>query len=150
MNPLDPENTVELIFMIEVHNDYKKYFGRIKNCLIQNGLNDYVKTFRAELPETVSVYGPRDNHEDPWRQLVIRETLSNVIQGRKTAQEQVDSIYHRLKHWCNLVFDDCKVEEIFEYCFEHSEAALEFKNGEKRRGARVSNQNRSKIVSSSN
>ena len=117
MDPL-PENTGELIFMIEVHDDYKKYFGMIKDCLIKKGLNGYVKNFRDELPET-KIYGPRDNPEDPWRQLVIRERLANMIQGKETVQEQVDVIYQRLKDWCQVVFKGDTVEEIFKDYFDN-------------------------------
>lgn len=47
--------------------------------------------------------------ESAWQKLVIIETLTNVILTKETAQEQVDSSYHRLKHWCNVVFDEGRV-----------------------------------------
>lgn len=59
-----------------------------------------------------------DITESAWRELVIIETLTNVILSKETVQEQVDAIYHRLKDWCNVVFDDGNVEKIFRDYFE--------------------------------
>ena len=114
MDPIDPENIDELMFTIDVGTNYK-------DALIQSDLNDYAEKFREKIPGT-RIFGPRDITKSPWRKLVIRETLSNVIQGKETTQEQVDAIYHRLKDWCNVVFDDGKVEKIFRDLFEQKKS----------------------------
>ena len=120
MDPIDPENIAELpeniaelMFTIDVGEEYK-------DALIQSDLNVYAEKIRGKLPGT-EIFGPlKMEGMSPWRKLVIRETLSNVIQGKeKTAQEQVEVIYHRLKDWCNVVFEDGKVEKIFRDLFEN-------------------------------
>lgn len=53
---------------------------------------------------------------NPYSVLIVRECLADVINGKSSAQEQLEVIHKRLITWLGVIFDDCKLEKAFKKC----------------------------------
>ena len=97
-----PERGFDLMFLIEGQRTTK-----IKGSVLLEKAN----SLRAKFPDAQVT--DQNQAKSPWRKLVVRRPLADVIAPHDTEEAQTEAIYQQFEAWCVEIFADGMLEAAF-------------------------------------